>query len=370
MNREQEHYALKNEVISPPASLDNVIKIAQARAVKRTIRNSIIMPFGTCAAAFILFVVLVNFSPLIASAFEQVPGLQKLTEFVTFSPSLSGAVEHGHVQSLEMEQAINEDVIMRVEHVILDGQQLHIFYVFESSVYNNIGYSLGGRGTNADIVPDCCMDPAEICAYHDNFIPVTLVLAMPLDIKTGQLQYVTIGFDEMVPTTVIFEGSVHDLSSGTDLNTSHLLGRFKFVINVDDIFAQQEIIEVNQGFDIAGQHLKITTVELNPIHTRINIESDWVNNTEVLQRLVFFMENENGELFYPPALSTGGLINLPMGGTDNDGPWRLDTHFLESAFFSKCERLTIYITGIEWIGMEWMGTDTILLDEPIIIKIK
>ena len=82
------------------------------------------------------------------------------------------------------------------------------------------------------------------------------------------------------------------------------------------------------------------------------------------------MSNENGERFYPPALSTGGLINLPTGGSGSDGPWRLDTHFLESAFFSGSESLTIYITGVEWIGMEWMGADTILLDEPLMIRIK
>jgi len=30
----------------------------------------------------------------------------------------------------------------------------------------------------------------------------------------------------------------------------------------------------------------------------------------------------------------------------------------------------LYITGVEWIGMEWMGADTILLDEPVVIKVK
>jgi len=383
MNRNREHNALKNENILAPSSLDNVVKKAQVRALKRTIRNSIIAPLSSCAAVFILFVGLVNFSPVVASAFEQIPALQKLAEFVTFSPSLSDAVEHGHVQSLKLEQVINEDLIMRVEHIILDGRQLHIFYWFESSEYNSIGeigYSIGGRGTNSDNLPDCCINPAAICDYHDDFVPVTLILANPSDLTIGQLQYATIGFDEAVARIVIFEGEVRDISSGADTDINHSLGRYKFVIRVDEIFAGREMIEVYQEFDIAGQYLEITTVELNPIHTRINIESDWVNNTELLQRLVFYMENETGKRFYPPALSSGGLINLPtgnsgygssgFGGTEEDGPWRLDTHFLESAFFSESKSLTIYITGVEWIGMQWMGADTILLDEPVIIKIK
>ena len=372
MNREQEHCALKNEIISPPASLDNVLKKAQVRAVKRTVRNSIIMPLGTCAAVFILFVGLVNSSPVVASAFQQIPGLQKLAGFVTFSPSLSDAVEHGHVQSLGLEQVIGEDVVMRIEHIILDGQKLHIFYEYESSVYTDIGIGIGARGTNSDQIQDCCMDPAVFCSCYNDFIPVTLILAMPSDIETGQLQYATIGFDEAVPRIVIWEGTVRDISSGTGFDTNNLLGRFKFVIVIDEIYAQQDIIEVNHGFVVAGQHMKITTVELNPVHTRVNVETDWVNNTEHLQRLVFYMENENGERFYPPAHSTGGLINLPTGDTghEHDGPWRMETHFLESAFFSGSESLAIYITGVEWIGMEWMGADTILLDEPIVIRVK
>ena len=370
MDRKQEHYALKDEIIPLPASLDNAMKKAHVRALKRAVRYSILTPLGTCAAVFALFIMLVNFSPTVALAMEQIPGLQRLAGYVTFSPSLSEAVEHGHVQSLGLEQVIDDDVIMRVEHVILDGSMLHIFYEFESSVYTDIGISIGARGTDLDTISDCCMNLFAHCSHYSNFIPVTLLLGQLHDMETDQMRYATVGFEEAVPRTVIFEGEVLEMTSGTDIFSTHVIGRYNFIIIFDEIFAHQDIIEVNYRFDIEDQHMVITTVELNPVHTRVNIESEWENNTEHLQRLVFFMESENGKRFYPPDPGTGGLINMPVGGTGNDGPWRMGTHFLESAFFSENDSLTIFIIGVEWMGMEWMGPDTIILEEPIEIRIR
>jgi len=66
------------------------------------------------------------------------------------------------------------------------------------------------------------------------------------------------------------------------------------------------------------------------------------------------------------------LDNLPAGGgvDDPDDPWRLEVHYLETAFFSGSESLTLVITGVEWIGMEWFGPDATQLDEPIVIRVK
>ena len=370
MNREQEHYILKQELNSTPASLDNVFAKAQKRAMKRTIRNSIIMPLSSCAAVFLLFVGLVNFSPVVASALEHIPGLQRLAEYVTFSSSLSDAVDHGYVQSLGLEQRINEDVTMRVEHIIIDGQMLHIFYSFESSQYDNLAIGIGARGINSGKIYDCCLVHSIICECGNEFMTASLLLTMPSDMSIGQMQYTTIGFDETIPHTVIWEGSVRDISSGGDSISSSVIGEYTFVITIDDIYEVREIIDVNYRFEILEQYMTITTVEINPIHTRVNIETDWANNEKQLQRLVFYMENEKGDRFYPPTLETGGLINLPTGGSGNDGPRRLETHFLESAFFAGSESLTIYITGVEWIGMQWMSSDTIILEEPIIIQVR
>ena len=324
---------------------------------KRSVRNRIITPIGSITAVFVIFVGLVNVSPAIALAMEKIPGLRQLAEFVSFSSSLTEAVEHEFVQFMGLEQTIG-DVTMRVEHVIVDGQQLHIFYTMKSSVYANMGTSITGYG---------------VCEGGRNVEAKTILgIVNPLlnEKESGDMNHIVIGFEKLVPPVVVWHGQVLYLDDPVGESMYNPIGQYSFIIEIDEIFAVQEIFEVNHEITLDGQRMTITTVELNPAHTRVNIEEEWANNTKHLQRLVFHMINDRGERFDPPTSETGGLINLPAGGAGNDGPWRLGDHFLETAFFSESESLTLVITGVEWIGMKWMGPDSIQLDTLIEIRVK
>jgi len=244
----------------------------------------------------------------------------------------------------------------------------------KSRLYRMAYLYMGSEAMALDAVEaaECCTNPTQMngCCF-ESIIPVTLILVMNQkpEIVNGEINHVTIGFDEAVPSVVVWEGEIFDNFNVQESHT-RTIGKYSFIINIDEVFSKQEIYEVNESFILDGQQHTITTVELNPAHTRVNIESDWMNNTKHLQRLVFYMINERGERFDPPALGAGGLINLPTGGSGDDGPWRLGTHFLETAFFTESESLTLVITGVEWIGMELFGPDTIWLEEPIEIRVK
>ena len=361
MNREQEHNALKQELISTTPSLDDVFTKAQARMRKRNIRNRVITPLSTCLAVLLVFVGLVNFSPAVAMAMEGVPGLQRLAEFVSFSPSLSEAVENEFVQGLELEQLVGDDVIMRVEYVIVDGQQIHIFYSLDSQVYTDLGVSVGARGASTTEIADCCLETWMTCCYE--FIYARMFLAPQRGTKLNDLRQLTIGFEEgmQIPTVVIWEGEVTE-GNFIDART---IGRYMFTIVIEEVFAIQESYEVNYSFILDGQGFTITTVELNPAHTRVNLDTDWENNTKILSRLIFYMKNERGERFDPPKPESFDLINLPAGGADFDGPWRLEDHFLNTAFFSESESLVIVI-----LGAEWLDSETTMLEEPIEIRMR
>jgi hypothetical protein len=348
-----------------------VFSRAQARAKKRAIRDRILIPIGTCAALITIFVGLVNFSPVTAAAMERIPGLQQLALFVSFSPSLSEAVDRGFAQPISMEQAIGDNATMRIEHVVVDGWQIHIFYTLDSSVFANMGISVGARATSVVDLPDCCRNPDNSGDCCTNFVTASLFLGdLRYETANSGLRHLIIGFNEPVPPVVLWEGEVLDNDDTEDGIWGRAIGRYAFVIVIDEAVTGQEIYEVNYEFVLEGQRMKVTTVELNPAHTRVNIETDWMTNTKQLQRLVFHMENERGERFGPPAPESGGIINLPAGGDGADGPWRLEDHFLETAFFSESESLTLVITGVEWIGMDWMGPDTVQLEEPIKIRVK
>jgi len=381
MNREQEHSAIRQEFCSYPPELNEVYAKAKARARKRTIRNSVIRPMYSIVALFVLCVSMVNLSPTVAAAMERIPGLQQLAEFVSFSPSLTEVVEHEFVQAVGMEQAVGDDVTMRIEHVVIDGLQLHIFYMLESPVYTNMAISLGAFGTDAIERVDCIQSTCfcSACEAYNGLVSASLLLFMNSHDteENGALRHVVVGFDDLLPSVVFFKGDVLYLEPDrSDLWNATTIGQYSFAIVVDEVLAVQKIFEVNYEFVLEDQRFAVATVELNSAHTRVNLETDWRNNTEHLHRLTFYMINERGERFYPPSLESGGLINLPTGGTgdDDDGPWRMEDHFLETAFFSESESLTLVITAVEWKDKLWIGEGVgagiIHLDEPIEIPVK
>ncbi|MDR2570873.1 MAG: DUF4179 domain-containing protein [Oscillospiraceae bacterium] len=365
MNREQEYNNLLQEFQSTPPALDDVVTRVFAKNKRRKIiHNCFTIPTGTAASIFIMFIIMINISPVFASAMDHVPSMRSFVEAISFSSSLTEAVKQEFVQTVWQEQTIDDAITIRLEYMIVDGDMVHIFYTVHSLIDTNFGLGFGAFGTDIK---------------HDKHVDALLILSMDPrrdELEDGEIRTISFGFGEPVPPIVIWEGEVHDRGAD-NVSPGHVIGSYFFTIDIDDAQTGQESIDVYQDFAIDGQRFTITTVQLNPVHTRVNLETDWVNNTELLQRLVFHMINERGEQFNPPTLESGGLINLPAGGVGfdgslelYDGPWRLEDHFLETAFFAQSESLTLVITGVEWIGMEWFGADTIQLDEPILIRVK
>jgi len=208
MNREQEHNALKKELEFTPPTLDDVFLKAQSRKRKRIIRKVIITPLGSCAAVFLLFVGLVNFSPAIAAAAEQIPGLDRLVEFVSFSPHLTELVERGHVQIVGLEQRVG-DFTLRVEHIIKEGQKLHIFMTLDPPSYDHISFSLSASGATS----------ISNTFRRDDFTK-----------DFYEINQVTLGFPSAVPPIVYLYGSVLDF---TDNPSGRSIGRYAFNIYTD-----------------------------------------------------------------------------------------------------------------------------------------
>jgi hypothetical protein len=301
---------------------------------------------------------MVNISPAFAAATSNIPILRTLADAVSFSPSFSAVVEHEYFQTERQEQTIDDALTIRLEYVIVDGDMLYIFYSLHSLIDTNFGLGFEGYGTDEN---------------HETFVPTRGLGTMDQrrweEIEDGEIRSVYLSFDEPVPPVVIWGGEVRD--NGFDnLFPGCTIGEYTFTIVIEDVLTEQEVIEVYQDFIIEGQRFTITEVVLNPTHTRVNIDTDWENNTELLRQLYFYMVNQRGEQFNQP--TTGELVNLPAGGSGFDGPWRIEDHFLETAFFAENESLTLVITGVEWLVDEWSGLrmDMIQLDEPIIIQVK
>ena len=124
MNRRKEYDEWMAELEQTVPALDGTLM----RAQKRRRRKKIILgPILSVAAVFALFVLAVNCSATVAYACSRVPILKELAEAVTFSRSLTDAVENEYVQPLNLTQEEN-GVTASVEYLIVDQKQVNVFF--------------------------------------------------------------------------------------------------------------------------------------------------------------------------------------------------------------------------------------------------
>ena len=168
MNRMEEYEAMMARMETVPAS----DPVGKARARLRR-RQWALRPLAAVAAAFGIFVGLLNLSPTVSAACRTLPLLRELVELLTFNPSLRIAIEHDYVQMVGMEQT-KDGVEARVEYLIVDQKQVNIFYTLSSQT-----------GGALDATPELC--------YEDGTYVSACVSGGGL-YENGELRQITVDF--------------------------------------------------------------------------------------------------------------------------------------------------------------------------------
>lgn len=340
MNRKEEYDNLLSELEHTPSALEYTMARATQRAKKSARRRQLIgIPLSSIAVFFLTFVVLVNSSPVFASACGRIPLIKELAVAVAFSPSLSAAVENEYVQPIE-QQLNKDDITMRVEYVIVDQKQLNIFYSLRSPQYSRLQATHQIKELGGERIDGCAIQ------YGD------------YNVENGELCCLTIDFLEKdMPEQLVLECGIYDVGGGTkeaimqatpmqdepetDDPQPDILSTFAFTLQFDPEYTQKgETIELNQDFVMEGQRLTATTVDIYPTHIRLNLTAD-ENNTAWLKEIKFYIENEQGTRFE-------GIKNGITATGDENSPMMV-SHRLESSFFSKSEHLKLVITDVAWL---------------------
>ena len=346
MNRQKEYENLLIELGQTPPALNDVITRAQKRAKKsKALRNFFIKPISGIAAVFIAFAAMVNLLPNIAFAVERIPGLRQIAAAVSFSPSLTTAIEHEFIQHIGLEQTIN-NITMRIEYVIVDQRQLNIFYTLDSPIYSS-------------------MDASPTISNPDG----SLAKGWASSVSWGgvrenrAVRHLSANSNLDIPDKLLFTAHIRDSgapppnSSATpsppmpmptpppyqhpSLQEPEIIATFTFLLEFDPTFTSQgEIIHLDYQFTIDGQTLTVTTVEIFPTNMRVNFEAS-PYNTASLQELQFHFQNERGRQFHPP---TNGIV-----ATGTSDSRMMSSHRLESAFFAQSSSLTMFIESVKWL---------------------
>ena len=108
MNRIEEYEALLKELETTPENLESTVEKALKREnTFQKKRRILVSSAGSLAACFAAFVLLVNLSVPFARACGSIPLISDLARAVSWSPSLSAAVEHDYVQPMNLSQYQN-----------------------------------------------------------------------------------------------------------------------------------------------------------------------------------------------------------------------------------------------------------------------
>lgn len=306
MNRMEEYQNLLTELEQPVPGLEGTYDRAEKRARRRQLW---IRPLAGLAACFAIFVLLVNFSAPVAYACSQVPVLRELAAAVTFSRSLSDAVENDYVQPISLTQT-EDGVTVSVEYLIVDQKQVNVFFRVSAE---------GDADLNVNPIVLKPEGGAFGCSYHLNAYQV----------PSGELQSLTIDFfDEDVPDALLLNLRIADT------------GRFRFLLEFDPEFtAKGKIYPVDQTVVMDGQKITITSIEVYPTHLRVNIQDD-PENTAWLRDLEFYIETDWGMRF-----ETGSGITA-TGTTDSPA---MNSFRADSTWFYEADHLKLVITGAEWL---------------------
>ena len=357
MNRLEEYQALLLELEPAPERLKTSVERAVKREKALRIKRFVYRPALSLTACFAAFVMLVNAVPTFASACEKIPIIADLAKAVTWSPSLTAAVENEFVQPIGKSQTVN-GITATIQYLIVDQKQVNIFFTLE-----------GDYETLTGELPEFFPEQHCSTSVNDFREPPGSLLRYTLDYGSGE---VPSGFTMTFGVTAYEEPEADGIPEPmTDTYDAMLrqpeqeepdiLAEFTFDLEFDPTFtAKGEVIPVNTAFALDGQTLTVTEVEVYPTHARVELQGA-AENTAWLKGVQFYMENEDGQRFEP--ISNG--ISA-MG--DPNSPAMLSFH-LESPYFAESEHLTLHITQAEWLdkGLERVRVDlnTLYMDRKI-----
>ena len=316
MNRNKEFLKLMNELEENIPDLTHSIRKAQKR------RNRVVFayrPLAGLAACFALFVLLVNFSAPVAQACANIPFLRELANAVTFSQSLSDAVENDYIQQMDLAQE-NNGITAKVEYVIIDRKQVNIFYRLESEEHTYMYTSpevLNKEGTDK-----------EPCAW---ITPIN-------DVPNDQLRLITLDYNqEDVPAALqlmLYVYGKPDAITGKE----NRLTEFTFLLEFDpNRIAEMKVYPVNQTVNLDGQSITITEIQVYPTHLRM-VVSEAPPNTSWLRMLDFCIETEDSRF---NSIQRGVTATITEDG--------LTAYRSDSTYFYEAKQIQIVITGARWL---------------------
>ena len=344
MNRMEEYNALQAELEQSVPALGDTFARAETRLRRRNRR--IYRAASSVCAVFVLFVVLVNFCTPVAYACSKVPGLRELAEAVTFSRSLTDAVNNEYVQPIALTQTQN-GITASVEYLIVDQKQVNVFFRLSGEGYESLVADPEVLDAEGEHMGSCATQ------INDHHVPAGKLQSVTFEKMEGEvpgklllkLRVFEYGNryggweppEQLAPEDGIFE------ERPVDADTVYL-AEFAFLIEFDPTFtAKAKVYPIGQTVELEGKLVTFDRMEVYPTHLRLVVKDDHPENDAWLQRLFFYIETDWGMKF---EVERNGIVSF---GNVND---RAFTYRADSTYFYKANHLRVVITAAEWLDKD------------------
>lgn len=345
MNREDELHELLDELEQTPRKLEQVSCRFDKRLRKDKMRKYIVYPSGLVASFFIMFGILVNCVPTFAVACSKVPILRDLAEYVSFSSSLSSAVEHDYVQEINQEET-KDGITASIKYVIVDQKQVNVFYTLSSSEYQELDAEMNISAEDGSPLNNYSLSAFYNVEGNDEIRMFKVDFTDETDVPNQILVILKIynnkDWDRLYSKEEMDSKEKKEISVITE---------FTFLLEFDPNHTDQgSLLSINKLFGVAGQTLILKEAGIYPTHIRLYFEED-PNNTAWLKGLDFYMKDDQGKEY------RSGSGSITSTGDEHS----TKTFYLESSYFEKSAGLKLYIEGTQWLdkGKEKLKFDLV-----------
>lgn len=342
MNRNDEFTEFMKELeVNVPEVQESIRKGSRRKARK----HFLYQPLMGIAVMFLLFVLSVNVCAPVAEAVDKIPLLRDLANAVKYSKSLKAAVENDYAQEVYLTQT-KDGVTVEITSMIVDKQELTVFYRIVSEQYDRLAaqwFTPQTRESRHKEIVDG--------TYVFNFGPGEIEEVVHLD---EEMRYVTVKFyeedrmPEKLPLCLTVwnaENYATDVKAGLFSETNYMIGwedeveryqvaDFEFELDLDLAKIPEPVIyEVNQTVELDGRSFTFEAIEVYPTYINITLLAGRGLDAS-LEWLYFYLENENGEIFFANGAEYIGKRQ-----------YRFEA---ESPYFSEGKLTKIVIASARW----------------------
>ncbi|MBQ7715389.1 MAG: DUF4179 domain-containing protein [Clostridia bacterium] len=330
MNRNNEYFELleKLDGVSVPEK-------CVTRAVRRRKINSFIMkPLASVAAFFLAFVLLVNLSPTVAKALEDVPVIGDITKAVTFTRTVRGAVESGYMQPLEA-YASDGDVAIGLRNLVADEKNVSFTFELTGDLPEKF-YPQCTYGTEDQTVRLWCDANTANTVLTASSTFIGQDAAYP-DSGTLSIKLYEIIIPENSELVFTSDGGI---TTTTQVDQpDEPFAEFSFDVTVDkSLIAPAKHYDTYSELEVEGQKLLITGVDMYPTCTEVTVEQD-ASNSAWINRLEFNLRDDDGKVYLYGYSSTEGEAWDEMSRV----------YYADSMYFSNTKNVGFYLISCAFL---------------------